>query len=134
MQWHARSLVTALPTEVAGPLPPSALGIGGDDAAPLLLPALPAAVVGPAGPERDAVARRVHLATGIGPVCADSTFSLGGPGVSAPRVVVIVRPTLRSVREVMRDAPHGLVEPAPIPMRCVAIIDGVAAAVQVLVA
>ena len=56
------------------------------------------------------------------------------PGLPAPRVVVIVRPTLRSVREAMRDAPHGLVEPVPIPLRAVAIIDGVAAAVQVLVA
>jgi len=131
-RWVARPLARPLPTEVTGPLPRHCLGIGGDDAAPLVLPAVAAAVVGPAGPERDAVATRVQVATGIPPVSAESTFALGGPGAPAPRLVVIVRPTLRSVREVARDATNGLVEPAHIPMRCVVIADGVASAVQVL--
>ncbi len=131
-RFHAQPLALPLPTSVTGELPRSAIGIGGDAAAPVLVPAGSAGVVGPPGAERDAAARRVQLATGAAPAVAESVFALGGPGRPTPRVILVVRPTVRSVREVARDRHHGLVEPRPVPLRCVVVIDGVASAVQVL--
>jgi len=128
--WEPVPLVRELPIECP-PLPASALGIGGDMAEPVLLQPLPAAVVGPPGTERDMVAKRVAMATGIPPLVADSPFTLGAPGLPTPRIVIVVRPTARSVRECMANAPAGLVDPHPLPLRAVAIIDGVAQAVQV---
>lgn len=123
-------LALPLPRAVSERLPARALGIGGDDASVVeLRTGEPVAVVGPAGAERDAVAARVARATGIAPPVAESVFSL--PGARGPATTVIVRPTARAVREVLRDAPPGLIEPQPVPMRVVLVRDGVAQAVQV---
>jgi len=125
-------LVRTLPPEVRGPLALRAIGIGGDDAAPLTVPQGPAAVVGPSGPERDAIARRLAIASGADVVTAESGITLRMPGTPACRTVVCVRPTARALREVLRETPHGLLEPAPVPFRAVVIVDGVASAVHVL--
>ena len=130
--WSPGHLVRRLPTVAPSGLPPNALGIGGDESLPMLLRPLQAAVVGPQGEERDAVARRVRLATGVSPLVAESAFAVGGPGAPMPATVVIVRPTARSVREVVRDGVTGLLEPGPVPFRAVVVVDGVANAVQVL--
>ena len=130
--FEPRSPVRPLPSEAMRPLPRGAIGIGGDDASPLFLPPEPAAVLGPPGEERDCVVRRVAIATGHDPFVADSGLTLGLPGHPSPRAVVCVRPTTRALREVMRERDVGLVEPSPVPLRAVAIVDGRAAAVQVL--
>jgi S-DNA-T family DNA segregation ATPase FtsK/SpoIIIE len=124
--------VEELPESVAGPLPQAALGIGGDQARPIVLPQAQAAVIGPPGDERDIVARRVAMASGHEPLIADTGFALGMPGQPTPRTVVCVKPTARTLREVSRDRAIGLIEPAPVRLRCVAIVDGAALAVQVL--
>jgi hypothetical protein len=113
-------------------LPLTAVGIGGDDARVLHVPRANAAVVGIPSPERDAIARRLGVATGSDVLVCDSAFALTMPGRQAPRIVICTQPTSRSLREAMRAAPRGLIEPTPVPFRAVAIIDGVASAVQVL--
>jgi S-DNA-T family DNA segregation ATPase FtsK/SpoIIIE len=125
-------IVKELPSAIEGPLPRAALGVGGDDAEPIHVPQAPAAVVGPAGAERDAVARRLALASGHEPLVADSGVLFGMPGQPSPRTIVCVRPTARSLREVLRERALGLIEPSPVPLRGVAIVDGRAIAVQVL--
>jgi len=129
---HVEPLVQALPIEVRGPLTRTAIGIGGDLAAPLEVPQGPCAVIGPVGPEREAIARRLAIASGTDVLAAESGLALAMPGTPACRTVVCVRPTARTLREVMRETPHGLLEPATLPFRAVAIVDGVASAVQVL--
>lgn len=125
-------IVRPLPHAVTTALPREALGIGTDAAVPVLAPRGASAVIGPPGPERDAVCRRVAIATGHDPAATDNAFAIGTPGSPAPRTVVCVRPTGRSVREVARSAPRGLVDPANVPFRTVAVVDGSAMALQVL--
>ena len=55
---RVRPLAVPLPTDVTVAVPHNAIGVGGDDAAPLLLPPGRACVVGPSGRERDSVALR----------------------------------------------------------------------------
>jgi len=129
--WQPKPLVTELPA-VCEAAPASALGIGGDKPRAVTIDALPVAVVGPPGPERDAVARRVEVVTGSPPRVTDSAFALGA--AHSPRSVIITRPSQRSLREVVRDAPKGLVDPQPPPFRVVVVADGVPQAVQVLAA
>jgi len=126
------SLAQSLPASVSptASLPKDAIGIGGDLPAPVRLPAGPAAVVGPPGPERDGIAKRVAAATGADPTVADTALGFGFPGQPMPRAAVLVRPTARSLRDVLRDAPRGLIGPAPQPLRGVVVIDGIAQAVQ----
>jgi len=123
--WQSAPSVHDLPP-TCPPVPRAALGIGGDSAQAVLLPPVPSVVIGTPGVEREAVARRVEAATGIAPTVAESAFA----APSAP-VVIVVRPTHRTVREAIRDAPRGLVEPSPVPMRVVASISGQVSAVQV---
>jgi S-DNA-T family DNA segregation ATPase FtsK/SpoIIIE len=125
-------LARSLPRELAEPLTEHAIGIGTDDAVPVFVPREQCAVVGPPGPERDSIARRLAIASGHEPIVTDNAFALGMPGSPSPRTVVIVRATARSLREVMREHPRGLIEPSPIAYRVVVVIDGVASAVQVL--
>jgi hypothetical protein len=128
--WEPSAIVRPLPRGVTAHLPATALGIGGDSAVAVHVPRGSAAVIGPPGAERDAIAARVASAAGERPLVADSAFALAG--TAGVRTVVCVRPTARSLREASRDAPRGLIEPAPVPFRVVAIVDDVAMAVQVL--
>ena len=128
------TLTEPLPMELpAGlALPADAIGVGGDHPGPVRLPPGPAAVVGPPGGERDSVAKRVAMATSAEPLVADTALGFGLPGQPAPRATVIVRPTARAVRDVLREAPRGLLDAAPLPLRAVVVVDGTAQAVQVL--
>jgi len=136
--WHggaarpARPLVTPLPSTLDTYLSPDALGIGTDEAIEVRAPRGQAFVVGPPGPEREAIARRVAAATGTAPLVSDNAFSIGNPRQPSPRTIICVRPTARSVREVTRAPQRGLIDPSPPPLRTVAVIDGVAMALQVL--
>jgi len=127
-----RTVVNPLPERVSIALTGRAIGIGGDTAVPFEVPAALATVVGPAGPERDGVARRLAIATGLEPIVVDSGFALGTPVAPMTRSIVCVRPTPRSLREVSRELPRGLLDPAPIPYRAIVIVDGHASTVQVL--
>jgi len=131
-RWTAQPLMRQLPREVTVRLDPGAIGLGGDDAAPFFVPNAVAAIVGPTGEERERVARRVAMATGQEPLVLESALALGIPGTPSPRTLVVVRPDARSLREVSRARTHGLLEPSPLPFRCVVLVDGAAAAVQVL--
>ncbi|MGC4175572.1 FtsK/SpoIIIE domain-containing protein [Demequina sp.] len=131
-EWAPTDVIAPLPATAPSTVPASAIGVGGDDGAPLCLPRGQAAVVGPAGDEREAIALRVQAATGAVPLVMDTGMTLGMPGTQTPRVVVCVRPTARSLREVTRVNAHGLIEPTHVAFRAVVIVDGVPSAVQVL--
>lgn len=121
-------LARPLPGVAHTHVPPHALGVGGDDAAVVELPRdQEVAVLGAPGAERDAVARRVEQATGRAPRVAESPFGLNPP----PAVMVLVQPSHRSLREAMRDAPLGLLEPHHAPLRTVLVNGASAMAVQV---
>jgi len=126
--WRVEPVVAPLPDAVdAGSLPVGAVGVAGDDAAPIALPpGSRCAVVGPPGHERDRIVRVIARLGSGDPEVADSTFAL----TRHAEAIVICEPTARSVREASRTAPRGLLEPAERPGRVVIVAGGRAVAAQ----
>ena len=98
-------------------------GIGGDDARAVLAPTGHVAVVGPPGPEREAVAQSLG---------AEEVTCVDLPALvpSSATTVIVTEPTARAVRG---GAPHqgrGLTDPAPMPGHGVLGQSGKASAVR----
>jgi hypothetical protein len=138
---HAIPLVAPLPSAAAaaGLLAsyPGALGIGGDDAAPIFLDpgsASDITIFGPPGLERDAVAKyvmeitgRASAKSGIG-VRDDLATYPGAPRVTG--TILLVRPTTRGVRDACGRLAIGMVDDPPVPGRVVMVVDTAVTAVQ----
>ncbi|MFN3865555.1 MAG: FtsK/SpoIIIE domain-containing protein [Demequina sp.] len=117
------ALVTPLPVELSPARAGAALGIGGDDARAIPVPAGPVTLVGARGRTRDAAQHRL---TGV----EVTTVDLPALVPAGAGTVVLTEPSARAVRQLSPHGWRGVTDPHPVPGRVVLISDGAATAVQ----
>lgn len=111
--------------------PRGTLGIGGDDARLVELPAQPVTLVGPPGAAREHAHRHLRRASRdqVPITVADSPLMLPGGRVSDP-VAIVVSPHARTPHELGRADLHGVIDPVPIASRVLMVDTDGARAVQ----
>lgn len=120
----AASLETASPANQVSPAP---WGIGGDYRKEISPPTGHVAIVGPPGPERDALAESLADAQ---VTCVE----LPALVPSDATAVIVNQPTARAVRAVAPHQWRGVTDPAPLPGHVVVVQGGQATAVRLVLA
>lgn len=118
-------LVTALEAvgNQAGATGAPVWGVGGDDGVAVSVPNGKVAVVGPAGPDRDAVAASLPEGT-------VTSVDLAALIPSDTQAIVVSEPTARAVRAVAPHSWRGLTDPTPLAGQVVLVVNGQAKAVK----